>query len=154
MTARPISIRGIHHVAIICSDYARSRTFYTQMLGLSVIAETHRPERGSFKLDLAVPGGGRIELFSFSNPPKRPTHPEACGLRHLALAVSDLDAAVASLTSHGVAMEPVRVDDTASGRGSRFTFLADPDGLPIELYEVADATPRSADLTTPASSKP
>ncbi len=122
---------AIHHVAIIASDYGASKSFYTEVLGLPVIAETFRAERESWKLDLAI-GEARIELFSFPNPPARPTRPEACGLRHLALTVEDLDAAVAHLAAHGVACEPIRRDELT---GRRFTFFADPDGLPLELYE-------------------
>jgi glyoxylase I family protein len=123
----------IHHAAIICSDYAVSKRFYTDVLGLAVIAEHFRESRQSFKLDLALPNGGQIELFSFPDPPVRPSGPEACGLRHLAFAVDDLDAAAARLAGAGVSVEPVRVDEYT---GSRFTFFKDPDGLPLELYEV------------------
>lgn len=122
----------LHHVAVICTDYERSKRFYTQVLGLAVVRETLRAERSSYKLDLALPGGGAVELFSFPDPPPRPTRPEAAGLRHLAFSVADLDAAVAALGAQGVAVEPVRVDGTT---GQRFTFFADPDGLPLELYE-------------------
>jgi glyoxylase I family protein len=125
-------ITGIHHVALICRDHARSRAFYVDLLGLEVIAETWRAARGSWKLDLAVPGGGQIELFSFPDPPARPSRPEACGLRHLAFATDDLEAEIARLEAAGLAVEPVRTD-TLTGR--RFTFFADPDGLPLELYE-------------------
>jgi glyoxylase I family protein len=125
-------IRRIHHVAIICSDYVRSRRFYVELLGLPVIAETYRAERASYKLDLALPGGAQLELFSFVDPPARVTRPEACGLRHLALAVGDLDAAIAALVAHGIAVEPIRIDELTA---CRFTFFADPDGLPIELVE-------------------
>ncbi|MEO0485479.1 MAG: VOC family protein [Pseudomonadota bacterium] len=125
---------GIHHVAVIASDYARSKAFYTQVLGLSVVAENYRAERASWKLDLAVPGGGQVELFSFPGAPPRPSGPEAQGLRHLCFRVYDLDAALATLTAKGVVVEPVRVDPYT---GARFTFFQDPDGLPLELYEVA-----------------
>lgn len=127
----PALFRGVHHVAVIASDYARSRRFYVDVLGLRVIAETFREARQSHKLDLALPDGVRIELFSFPNPPPRPSYPEAAGLRHLALAVHDIDACIAHLTAHGIVVEPVRVDELT---GKRFTFFADPDGLPIELY--------------------
>ena len=126
-------LRAIHHAAIICSDYERSKAFYTDVLGLRVIAENYRAARRSWKLDLALPGGGQIELFSFPGAPPRPTTPEAQGLRHLAFAVDDLDAACARLDRLGVTVEPVRVDEYT---GSRFTFFPDPDGLPLELYEV------------------
>lgn len=122
-----------HHVAIICADYAASRRFYTEVLGLRVVAEHYRAERASWKLDLALPGGGQIELFSFPNPPPRPTHPEAAGLRHLAFAVASVDEWKTRLEAHGIAVEPVRVDEYT---GRRFTFFPDPDGLPLELYEV------------------
>ncbi len=122
----------LHHVAIICSDYERSKRFYTEVLGLRVLAETHRDARQSFKLDLALPGGGQIELFSFPYPPKRPSYPEACGLRHLAIEVRDIDAAANELERNGVEVEPIRLDELT---GRKFTFFADPDGLPLELYE-------------------
>ena len=123
----------MHHVAVICSDYTASRRFYVEVLGLSVVRETYRAERQSHKLDLAVPGSPvQVELFSFPDAPKRLSYPEALGLRHLAFAVSGLDAEVARLAGLGVVVEPVRMDDLT---GKRFTFFADPDGLPIELYE-------------------
>ena len=125
-------LTAFHHVAIIASDYARSKAFYTEVLGLSVIAETYRAERDSWKLDLALPGGGQIELFTFPGAPPRATRPEAQGLRHLCFAVADLDVAVAELEAQGVTVEPIRLDE---GTGARFTFFADPDGLPLELYE-------------------
>jgi glyoxylase I family protein len=127
-------IEGLHHVAVICSDYARSKRFYTEVLGLAVIDENWRAERKSWKLDLAVPGGGQVELFSFPEPPARPSSPEAAGLRHLAFAVEDLDAMVELLEDAGVEVEDVREDPYT---GARFTFFRDPDGLPLELYEVA-----------------
>lgn len=121
---------GIHHVALIASDYARSRRFYTEVLGLRVVNEVFRAERQSYKLDLALPDGTQLELFSFPQPPARSSYPEACGLRHLALRVADVEASAAALVAHGVAVEPVRVDPFT---GALFTFFADPDGLPIEL---------------------
>lgn len=124
-------IRSIHHVAIICSDYNVSRRFYSELLGLPVLFEVYRAERRSWKCDLGV-GGGQIELFSFPDPPARVSRPEARGLRHLAFAVEDLDAAVARLVEAGVAVEPVRVDPHTD---RRFTFFEDPDALPLELYE-------------------
>ena len=122
----------IHHAAIICSDYARSRRFYTEVLGLRVIAEHLREARQSWKLDLALPDGSQIELFSFPSPPARPSRPEAQGLRHLAFAVQDVDRCKADLEAQGVVVEDVRVDEYT---GRRFVFFADPDGLPLELYE-------------------
>lgn len=124
-------MRAIHHIAIICSDYARSKAFYADLLGFAVIREVWRAERESWKCDLDA-GNAQIELFSFPAPPARPSRPEACGLRHLAFTVSDLDAEVARLEAAGVACEAVRVDPYTE---QRFTFFADPDGLPLELYE-------------------
>ena len=124
----------IHHAAIICSDYARSKHFYTQVLGLRVVAEHLRTERQSWKLDLALPDGSQIELFSFPDPPPRPSRPEAQGLRHLAFAVQDVAQCKRDLALNGVAVEDIRVDEYT---GRRFTFFADPDGLPLELYEDA-----------------
>lgn len=122
----------IHHIAIICSDYPVSKQFYTQVLGLDIIREVYRRDRDSYKLDLRVGQAAQIELFSFPAPPRRPSQPEAAGLRHLAFAIDDIDAAIEELAEKGVGCEPVRVDEFT---GRRFTFFADPDGLPIELYE-------------------
>ena len=122
----------IHHVAVIAGDYVRSKKFYTEVLGLRVIAETHRAARNSYKLDLELPDGGQIELFSFPGAPKRASWPEAQGLRHLAFAVADIAECIRELEAKGVAVEPVKVDELT---GKRFTFFADPDGLPLELYE-------------------
>jgi glyoxylase I family protein len=122
----------IHHVAIICSDYERSKRFYVEVLGLRIIAENFRAERGSYKLDLALDDGTQLELFSFPDPPGRRSNPEACGLRHLAFAVDAFDRIVAELGARGVACEPVRLDEAT---GKRYTFFRDPDGLPLELYE-------------------
>jgi glyoxylase I family protein len=130
-SAGPGGILGTHHAAVICSDYERSKDFYTRILGLEVVAEVYRAERRSHKLDLRLPDGTQIELFSFPDPPKRLSYPEACGLRHLAFEVTDIEAAVAHLQKHAVAVESVRVDEYT---GKRFTFFADPDGLPLELY--------------------
>lgn len=127
-----LPLTAVHHIAIICSDYVRSKQFYTQTLGLTVLQEVYRAERQSYKLDLALNGHYVIELFSFPNPPARPSRPEAVGLRHLAFAVPDLDAAVAHLHEHDVVTEPIRVDQHT---GRRFTFFSDPDGLPLEFYE-------------------
>lgn len=125
-------LKRIHHAAIICSNYVVSKQFYSEYLGLVIIAEHYRAERDSYKLDLALPDGSQIELFSFPAPPARPSFPEACGLRHLAFAVDDLDACVRSLTAKGIAMQAIRVDEYT---GQRFVFFTDPDGLPLELYE-------------------
>ena len=124
---------GIHHVAIICSDYERSKHFYVNILGLPVIQETFRPARNSYKLDLDVGNGGAIELFSFPHPPDRSSQPEACGLRHLAFKVNNLDASVAYLNHNNIVVEAIRLDELTN---KRFTFFKDPDGLPLELYEV------------------
>jgi glyoxylase I family protein len=129
-------LRRFHHAAIICSRYEVSRAFYVDLLGLRVVAEHFRAERQSYKLDLALPGGEQIELFSFPSPPPRPSRPEAQGLRHLAFAVADVAQSKAWLESLGVSVEPLRVDEYT---GRRFTFFADPDGLPLELYECPDA---------------
>lgn len=129
-----MNITHIHHVAVICSDYERSKRFYTEVLHLRIIRETYRAERRSHKLDLEVPGGTQIELFSFPGPPRRPSYPEACGLRHLAFAVRGLEGAIEELRARGIEVEPTRVDPLT---GKRFTFFADPDGLPIELYDEA-----------------
>lgn len=128
-----MNLKGIHHAAIICSDYERSKAFYTQVLGLQVVAENYRAERDSFKLDLALPDGSQIELFSFLNAPKRVSRPEAQGLRHLAFCVECIETEVKALESHGVEVEAIRVDEYTK---KRFTFFQDPDGLPLELYEV------------------
>ena len=122
----------IHHAAIICSDYERSKRFYVEVLGLRVLAEHWREARRSWKLDLALPDGSQVELFSFDGAPARPSYPEARGLRHLAFAVADVAAAKARLESAGVTVEDIRVDEYT---GRRFTFFADPDELPLELYE-------------------
>lgn len=127
-------LRSIHHVAIICSDYAVSKRFYTETLGLAVIAEHYREARRSYKLDLALPDGGQLELFSFPDAPPRPSRPEAQGLRHLAFTVDDVAQCKTWLERQGVAVEPIRTDEYT---GRRFTFFADPDGLPLELYEAA-----------------
>lgn len=124
----------IHHAAIICSDYQRSKLFYTQVLGLAMVAEHFREERQSHKLDLALPDGSQIELFSFEAAPARPSYPEACGVRHLAFAVADVEQCKCELEEKGVVVEPVRIDPYT---GKRFTFFADPDGLPLELYETS-----------------
>lgn len=123
---------SIHHAAIICSDYALSKHFYTNLLGLPVLAENWRAARQSWKLDLALPDGSQLELFSFPAPPTRPSMPEACGLRHLAFLVQDVARCKAVLEAAGVSVEAIRVDEYT---GRRFVFFADPDGLPLELYE-------------------
>jgi glyoxylase I family protein len=126
-------LKAIHHIAIICSDYERSKLFYTQVLGLEIVREVYRLERKSYKLDLSLDGHYVIELFSFPEPPSRPSQPEARGLRHLAFSVTDIEQAVTKLQTHSVVTEPIRIDPYT---GKRFTFFTDPDGLPLELYEL------------------
>jgi glyoxylase I family protein len=128
-----LGLHSVHHIAIICSDYARSKAFYTRDLGLEIIREVYREERDSYKLDLALNDHYVIELFSFPNPPSRPSRPESCGLRHLAFQVNNLDFTVQELTKKGIASEPIRIDEFT---GKRFTFIADPDDLPLEFYEI------------------
>lgn len=127
-----LKLNNIHHAAVICSDYEKSKDFYVRVLGLPVIRETYRAERQSYKLDLQVGDGHQIELFSFPDAPERPSYPEARGLRHLAFEVDDIEAAVKALEAEEIAVEPIRVDETT---GKRFTFFFDPDRLPLELYE-------------------
>ncbi|MBW4508727.1 MAG: VOC family protein [Scytonematopsis contorta HA4267-MV1] len=124
---------GIHHVAIICSDYERSKKFYTEILGFTIIEETFRKERNSYKLDLKVGNNDQIELFSFPNRPNRVSNPEACGLRHLAFKVENIEQTVAYLKSQNIEVENIRVDDLT---GKKFTFFQDPDNLPLEVYEL------------------
>jgi glyoxylase I family protein len=125
-------LNRVHHIAIICANYAQSKAFYTDILGLDVLQEVYRAERQSYKLDLTLNGVYILELFSFPNPPPRVSRPEATGLRHLAFEVTDLDKIVNKLTAHNVAVEPIRIDEMT---GKRFTFISDPDDLPIEFYE-------------------
>lgn len=125
-------LNGIHHVAIICSNYEVSKHFYTHILGFTVIAENYREERQSYKCDIALPDGSQVELFSFPNPPKRPSNPEAQGLRHLAFKVDNIEQVIKHLQQYQVECEPIRIDPYTN---KRFTFFADPDGLPLELYE-------------------
>lgn len=127
-----ISINKVHHIAIVCSDYQKSKAFYTDVLGLTIVREIYREERQSYKLDLALNGIYTIELFSFPNPPQRTSRPEAAGLRHLAFEVNDLDQTVRFLSSKKITAESIRIDETTN---KRFTFITDPDHLPIEFYE-------------------
>jgi len=127
-----MKIDNLHHIAIICSDYKKSKRFYTEILGFKIENEVFREERNSFKLDLSLNGKYLIELFSFPNPPKRATRPEATGLRHIAFGVKDIEEAIAHLKKYQVVTEPIRVDEHTH---RKFTFLSDPDDLPIELYE-------------------
>lgn len=127
-----LNLRQIHHIAVIGSDYQASKRFYCDILGFTLVEEFYREERDSWKADLALNGQYILELFSFPTPPARPSHPEACGLRHLAFSVDDIAQSVAALQQAGVDCEPVRVDPYT---GKQFTFFTDPDGLPLELYE-------------------
>jgi glyoxylase I family protein len=127
-----LKLNRVHHIAIICSDYQKSKHFYSEVLGLKILLEVYREERQSYKLDLEVGNQYQIELFSFPDPPARPSRPEAAGLRHLAFEVDDIDEAVADIKASGVTVEAIRIDEFT---GKRFTFFADPDGLPLELYE-------------------
>jgi glyoxylase I family protein len=125
-------LKSIHHAAIICSDYERSKHFYTSILKLEIVAENYREKRDSYKLDLKLPDGGQIELFSFTNAPKRPSFPEALGLRHLAFNVDSVESFKDYLVSKNVNVEPIRLDEYTN---RKYTFFSDPDGLPLELYE-------------------
>ncbi|HIF9265608.1 TPA: SMU1112c/YaeR family gloxylase I-like metalloprotein [Photobacterium damselae] len=125
-------LKKIHHAAIICSDYEKSKHFYNDILGLAIVKETYRAERDSYKLDLTLPDHSQIELFSFPNSPKRPSYPEAQGLKHLAFAVDDINKVIDHLLEHHIDVEPIRIDELT---GKHFTFFMDPDGLPLELYE-------------------
>ena len=126
-----LNLRKIHHVAIICSNYDISKNFYVNILGLKIIREVYREERNSYKLDLSI-GESQIELFSFPNPPARPSYPEACGLRHLSFEVDDIESSVKYLNSNCIEVEPIRIDEFT---GKKFTFFSDPDDLPIEIYQ-------------------
>lgn len=128
-----LRLNKVHHIAIICSDYEKSKQFYTAVMGFEILAETYREERQSYKLDLALNGLYTLELFSFPNPPKRPSHPEACGLRHLAFETDAVENARDYLVSKGITAENIRMDEFTQ---KRFFFISDPDGLPVEFYEV------------------
>ena len=128
-----LGLKKIHHIAIICSNYQKSKAFYTEILGLKIIQEVYRESRDSYKLDLALHENYVIELFSFPQPPQRPSRPEAVGLRHLAFEIEDIERSIAFLNQQGIITEPIRIDEYT---GKRFTFFEDPDGLPLELYEL------------------
>lgn len=127
-----LKLNRVHHIAIICSDYEKSKHFYSVVLGLKIVREVYREARQSYKLDLEVGNQYQVELFSFPDPPARPSRPEAVGLRHLAFEVDNIDEAIAHIKTFDIAIEPIRIDEFT---GKRFTFFADPDGLPVELYE-------------------
>ena len=128
-----MKIERLHHIAIICSDYERSKQFYTEILGFTIDNEVYRKERQSYKLDLSLNGQYLIELFSFPNPPQRLSRPEATGLRHIAFGVKDIEQSVEYLVSKNIIVEPIRIDEFT---GKKFTFFSDPDNLPVEIYEV------------------
>ena len=128
-----ITIKRLHHIAIICKDYEKSKKFYTEILGFEIEQEIYRAERQSYKLDLSINGNYLIELFSFPNPPTRPSRPEATGLRHIAFEVDDIEKCIQILTVNNIQSEPIRIDEFTN---KKFTFLSDPDNLPIELYEL------------------
>ncbi|MDG4657391.1 VOC family protein [Ectobacillus antri] len=128
-----MKLKRIHHVAVICSNYEVSKQFYTEVLGLEIVKEVYREERNSYKLDLAVNGLYQIELFSFPNPPERPSFPEATGLRHLAFETECVETAATTLKERGIKVEEIRLDPVT---GKKFTFFQDPDGLPLEIYEM------------------
>lgn len=125
-------LNRIHHIAIICSDYKKSKDFYTRILGLEIISEIFREERQSYKLDLSLNGEYVLELFSFPDPPQRLSRPEAAGLRHLAFEVDNLNTVIEILKKKNIIAEPIRTDEMTN---KHFTFIFDPDNLPIELYE-------------------
>jgi len=129
-----MKLKSLHHIAIICSDYQKSKQFYTEVLGFEIQQEVYRKERDSYKLDLTLNGTYLIELFSFPEPKPRPTQPEAAGLRHVAFAVENIEEAIKHIQSFGVEVEPVRLDEFT---GKQFTFFRDPDDLPIELYQLS-----------------
>lgn len=129
-------LKQVHHIAIICSDYTTSKKFYVDVLGFEIIREVYRKERQSYKLDLSLNGNYIIELFSFPNPPKRVSKPEASGLRHIAFGVDNLENTILYLNQHHIVTEPIRIDEFTE---RKFTFFKDPDDLPIELYELNNA---------------
>ncbi len=128
-----MKIEQLHHIAIICSDYEKSKLFYIEILGFTIEREIYRQERNSYKLDLSLNGQYLIELFSFSNPPQRLTRPEATGLRHISFGVKNIEDSVAFLNSKNIVTEQIRIDEFTN---KKFTFFNDPDHLPIEIYEV------------------
>lgn len=128
-----MNIERLHHIAIICSDYEKSKKFYIEVLGFKVEREIYREERQSYKLDLSLNGSYLIELFSFPNPPKRPSRPESTGLRHISFGVTSIEKSIEFLALNQVSVEPIRIDEFT---GKKFSFFSDPDNLPIEIYEV------------------
>jgi glyoxylase I family protein len=128
-----LQLQSIHHIAIICSDIEKSKYFYTEILGLKIEQAIYRAERDSWKIDLSLNGKYCVELFSFPNPPKRPSRPEASGLRHLAFSIASIDDNIEILKSKNIFCEPIRIDEFTN---KKFTFIFDPDDLPIEMYEM------------------
>lgn len=128
-----MTIKGIHHVAILTDNYETSKVFYTDILGFKILSETYRAERNSYKLDLEINGQYQIELFSFPEFKERASFPEQKGLRHLAFAVENIEASVAELVSKEIAVQEIRIDELT---GKKFCFFYDPNGQPLELYEV------------------
>ena len=131
MALKSISMK-IHHIAIICSEYETSKKFYTEILGLKILREVYRKERDSWKLDLGIGDHYVIELFSFPNPPKRPSQPESCGLRHLAFSVENVEEKRNQFIENGLVCEEIRIDEFTD---KKFFFTQDPDQLPLEFYE-------------------
>lgn len=130
--SKMLKLKKVHHIAIICSDYQKSKSFYTEVLGFNILKETYREARDSYKLDLTLGSDYVIELFSFPDPPARVSRPEARGLRHLAFEVEHIETERQKLLDAGIAVEPIRTDEIT---GKKFIFFADPDDLPLELYE-------------------
>ncbi len=126
-----MEIKAIHHVAIIGTDYEKTKHFYVDLLGFKVVRENYRAAKDDYKIDLQC-GESEIELFIVKNAPKRQTNPENTGLRHLAFKVEDFDATVKALNDAGIETEPVRIDEFTN---NKFTFFRDPDNLPLELHE-------------------
>ena len=127
-----MNLSKIHHIAIIVSDYERAKEFYVDKLGFEVIRDNYRPQKEDWKLDLRVNDSTELEIFAPKNPPKRPSFPEACGLRHLAFHVDNIEEVVAELNNIGIECEPIRTDEFTN---RKMTFFFDPDGLPLELHE-------------------
>ncbi|WP_028243477.1 VOC family protein [Pseudobutyrivibrio ruminis] len=127
-----MKLSTIHHIAIIVSDYEKSKDFYVNKLGFEIIRENYRPQKDDWKLDLKVNDTTELEIFAPKNPPKRPSFPEACGLRHLAFKVDDIEKIVTELNDMGISCEPIRTDEFTN---KKMTFFFDPDNLPLELHE-------------------
>lgn len=127
-----MKLNSVHHIAIIVSDIEKAREFYVEKLGFEVIRENYRKGRDDWKLDLRVDEHTELEIFAEKNPPKRVNRPEACGLRHLAFRVENVEETVKELAEIGIECEPIRTD---SFTGEKMTFFFDPDGLPLEIHE-------------------